>query len=354
MRFSFMTPTQMRGWQAWLLPLVMLLCSFTSLAQVAQSDGKGAVDCDRYASLDDIPSRGTKKADSGIIDVDRALPLCSVAYATNPKNSRIQAQLARIYFQQGKFELAIELARASVKDQAISLAILGEASRRGVGGIPMNPREAAKLFQEGVERGNPDSMRGLAGSYSIGIGVEKDEAKALSLLQRSASSGDSNSIFSLAVAHSGGKLGLAKNLDEAANLLRKLAESGSHPAAQSLMGFLVAQRDRQISLEAKAFAESAVVKLERLAGQNSAEARFVLAANYRSGLGVTKDLAKALDLYRKAAEYNLIPAIAQTGIALVGGNGTEKNVAEGRKFLERASAMGSDEADAALATLWGK
>jgi TPR repeat protein len=343
------------SWRAaWLLPLAMLLCSFASLAQVGQTSDKDVGDCDRYASIDDIPTRGIKKADYGFIDIDLALPPCSAAYASNPKNSRVQAQLARIYFQQGKFEQGIELARASAKDHAISLSILGEASRRGVGGVPLSPREAAKLFQEGVERGNSDSMRGLAGSYSIGIGVEKDTTKALLLLQRSASLGDSNSIYSLAAAHLVGKSGLAKNPDEATNLVRTLAESGSHPGAQLLMGFLVAQRDRKISSEAKAFAESATAKLERFAAQNSAEARSLLAANYRSGLGVTKDLAKALDLYRKAAEHNLIFAIAQIGIALVGGNGTERNVAEGKKFLERASAMGSDEADAALASLWGK
>lgn len=344
----------MRTPVAWLLPLAMLLCSFASLAQVGQTSDKDAGDCDRYASIDDIPGKGIKKADYGFIDIDLALPPCSAAYANNPKNFRVQAQLARIYFQQGKFEQGIELARSSAKDQAISLALLGEASRRGVGGFALNPREAAKFFQEGVERGDSDSMRGLAKSYSIGIGVEKDAAKAVSLLQRGAALGDSNSIFSLAVAHSGGKFGLTKNLDEAANLVRKLAESGSNPAAQSFMGFLVAQRDRNISSEARAFAEPAIVKLERLASQNSAEARFILAANYRTGLGVTKDLAKAFDLYRKAAEHSHIPAIAEAGIALVGGAGTEKNVAEGRKYLERASAMGSDEADAALATLWGK
>ena len=157
-----MTPIQMRGRVAWLLPLAMLLCSFASLAQVGPTSDKDAGDCDRYASIDDIPSRGIKKADYGFIDVDLALPPCSAAYASNPKNSRVQAQLARIYFQQGKFEQGIELARASVMDQAISLSILGEASRRGVGGVSINPREAARYFQEGVDRGSADSMNALA------------------------------------------------------------------------------------------------------------------------------------------------------------------------------------------------
>ena len=197
-------------------------------------------------------------------------------------------------------------------------------------------------------------MNGLAKAYVIGIGVEKDEAKAVSLMQKAAAMGDGNSLFSLAVARAAGKYGLAKNPDEAANLLRNLAESGTYPPAQSFIGLVIAQREKQITSEAMAYLDPAIVKLERLSGQNSAEAKFMLAINYRLGLGVTKDMAKAFELYRKAAEHNLIPAMAQAGIALAGGVGTEKNIPEAKKLLERASAMGSDEADKALATLWGK
>lgn len=346
------------GWKnsrkAWVLPLAVLLFSSGSWAQVSESADKDTGDCDRYASIDDIPSKGIKKAAYGFIDIDLALPLCSAAYAKNPKISRVQAQLARIYFQQGKFEQGIELARASAKDQAISLAILGEASRRGVGGVSMNPREAARLFQEGVDRGNPDSMNGLSKMYAIGIGVEKDELKALTLMQKAAASGDSNSTINLSLLHLQGKLGVSKSPSESAKIIQPLADSGVHPMAQVVMGVIIADRERKLTSEATTYLTPATEKLERLSNQGSAEARFGLAGCYRLGLGVTKDIGKAFSLFSKAAEYNLIGAIVQVGIALAGGIGTEKNVPEAKKFLERASLMGSDEADKALASLWGK
>lgn len=346
------------GWKnsrkAWVLPLAVLLFSSGSWAQVSESADKDTGDCDRYASIDDIPSKGIKKAAYGFIDIDLALPPCSAAYAKNPKNSRVQAQLARIYFQQGKFEQGIELARASAKDHAIALAILGEANRRGVGGISLNPREAARYFQQGTDRGSADSMNSLAKAYLIGIGVEKDEAKALSLLQKAAALGEGNAVYSFSLFHAAGRFGIAKNPDEAANLIRKLADSGAYPPAQVLMGQLIVQREKRLTSEASDYLALALPKLERLAGQDSAEARFILANCYRFGLGVTKDPVKTLNLYRKAAEHNYVPAVAQAGIALAEGIGTEKNVPEARKLLERASAMGSDEADKALASLWGK
>jgi TPR repeat protein len=332
----------------------MLLLSSASWAQITDRTDNDVGDCDRYASIDEISSKGIKKADYGFIDVDRAFPPCFAAYAKYPKNSRLQAQLARVYFQQGKFGLGIGLARSSVKEQAISLSLLGESSRRGVGGSKENPREAARYFQEGADRGSPDSMNGLSKSYSIGIGVEKDEAKALSLLQKAAAMGDGNSIINLAIVHLQGRFGLAKNPDEAIKLIQRLADSGTYPPAGVLMGQIIANRERKFTAESATYFSPAVEKLERLARQDSAEARFILANCYRFGLGVTKDPAKTFELYRKAADHNLIAAIAQAGIALANGTGADKNVAEGRKFLERASAMGSDEADAALATLWGK
>lgn len=336
-----------------LLVLLLFFTASTSWAQASDTD-KDTSDCDLYASLDDLPAKGIKKADYGLIDIERALQPCSASYAKNPKNSRVQAQLARIYFQQGKFEQAIGLAKASSKDQSISLYLLGEASRRGVGGQPISPREAARYFQEGADRGNPDSMRSLGGALAIGIGVEKDESKALALIQKAAATGDANSIYTLAGLHLTGKLGLSKNPDEAMTLTKKLADSGLYPPAQMLAAFLIAQKERKVTSEAKAYADPAIEKLTRLSRQESAEASFFLAFFYRSGLGVTKDMAKAFDLYRKGSEHSHIASIAQTGIALISGSGTEKNISEGKKFLERASAMGSDEADKALASLWGK
>jgi len=71
-----------------------------------------------------------------------------------------------------------------------------------------------------------------------------------------------------------------------------------------------------------------------------AKAMFVLGQMYSFGYGVKKDLAKALEFYRKAANLGHVPAQKEYGTALAIGDGTEQNVSEGLKWLFIASKAG--------------
>lgn len=65
----------------------------------------------------------------------------------------------------------------------------------------------------------------------------------------------------------------------------------------------------------------------------NADALYTLAQMYGFAYGVKKDLAKALELYGKAAHLGHVQAQKEYGVALAIGEGAEQNVSEGLKWL---------------------
>lgn len=318
----------------------------------ASSDKTDAQQCDRFAAFEDAPERGIRKAYFGFIDIEQALPPCLAAYKKNPKNSRVQAQLARLYFQQGKFVEGVELAKSSMKDQRISLVLLAYAHRHGVGGYSIDLPEAVKLLQQGVDRGEPEAMSDLGNAYAQGKGVDKDEKRALDLLQRAADTGELEAIYHLAGVRYMGRLGTNKDVDEALRLMQKSADSGL-PIAQLRLGMILVSREKRMSPEAQRYITSAREQMERFSRQGSSWARAALGEIYEKGVGIPKDQAKAIDLYRMAASHSNVTAITRLGIIYLDGIGTEKNPSEGRQWLEKAAKMGSDTAEKKLKEIGG-
>jgi TPR repeat protein len=321
-------------------------------AERASGDKTDAQQCDRFNAFEDAPERGIRKAYFGFIDTDQALPPCLAAYKKNPKNTRIQAQLARIYFQQGRFVEGVELARSAMKDQRIAYVLLAYAYRHGIGGVQIDLVEAAKLLQQGVDRGEPESMSDLGNAYAQGKGVEKDERRALDLLQRAADTGELEAIYHLGSVRFFGRLGATKDVDEGLRLMQKSADSGL-PIAQLRLGMMLAMREKRMTPEAYRYVSNAREEMERFAKQGSSWARTALGEIYERGVGVPKDPTKAFDLYRMAASHGNVTAMTRLGVAYLDGIGTEKNQTEGKQWLEKAAKMGSEAAEKRLKEVSG-
>ncbi|MER2625068.1 MAG: sel1 repeat family protein [Accumulibacter sp.] len=317
------------------------------------NDKSDAQVCDRFASFEDLPDRGIKKAYFGFIDVDKALPACLAALRKSPGDTRAQAQLARIYFQLGKFVEGVDLARKSMKEQRISLVVLAYAQGHGLGGYSVDLSEAAKLLRQAVDRGESEAMEDLSAAYAFGKGLPKDERQALELLQRSADSGDLNATFSLALVRNRGLLGTTKDTEEALRLMQKVADSGALPSAQFRLGMILVEREKQVTPEAQRYFTSAKEELERFSQMGSARARTLLGEMYERGIGVGKNPSKAVDLYRAAVSHGNTSAMTRLGIAYLNGVGTEKNPQQGKLWLEKAAKMGSDTATKKLAEVSG-
>ncbi|MCP9759295.1 hypothetical protein EGI20_08235 [Aquitalea sp. S1-19] len=313
----------------------------------AETDKTDAQRCDRYASFEDVSERDIRKAHIGYIDVEQALPPCSAAYKKNPKNTRIQAQLARIYFQQGKFTKGVELAKTSMKDQRVALVMLAYAYQHGIGGLQLDLSKAAKLLQQGVDRGEPDAMNGLGAAYAHGKGVEKDERLALDLLQRAADTGELDAIYNLATVRFFGLFGANKDVNEGLRLMRKSADSG-YPIALLRLGMMLAAREKRMTPEAQRYIANAREQIEQLSRQGSVEAMAALGEIFEKGIGAPKNHNKAFDLYLTAANHSHIKAMTRLGIAYLDGMGTDINPSKGRQWLEKAAKLGSDAAEKKL------
>lgn len=85
---------------------------------------------------------------------------------------------------------------------------------------------------------------------------------------------------------------------------------------------------------------TALKELAEPAREGDPEALYVLARMHGAGLGVDKDLDKAADFYRRAAEGNHVAAQYEYGNLLVLGDGVEQDLPEALKWMYIAAQQG--------------
>ena len=89
-----------------------------------------------------------------------------------------------------------------------------------------------------AEKGNPDGQTGLGTMYRMGLGVEKDYAKAIEWYRKSAEQGDAFAQGNLGVMYRDG-LGVEKDSAKAVGWFTKSAEQGDAYAQTNLGVFYV-------------------------------------------------------------------------------------------------------------------
>ncbi len=81
-------------------------------------------------------------------------------------------------------ELAVRwLEAAAVQGQSSAVVALGLLSLEGADGIEQNRAEAARLFRQAANAGNPEGQYFLAVLYTRGLGVEQDPVEAYAWLE---------------------------------------------------------------------------------------------------------------------------------------------------------------------------
>lgn len=150
-----------------------------------------------------------------------------------------------------------------------------------------------KRMQEESKNNNSNSTLNLARCYLEGIGVEKDNQKAVSLLEKAIKQGNVEAQTYLAYCYLNG-IGTSKNEAKAASLYKEAADA-SEPCACYCFGMIL-----------------------------------------KKGLyGVEKNLKKARELFEKAASQNIYEAKYEVGVS--------KNI-EANKLLESGEAASIEKA----------
>jgi TPR repeat protein len=81
-----------------------------------------------------------------------------------------------------------------------------------------------------------------------------------------------------------------------------------------------------------------------------AEAQVELGAIYGKGLGVAADRRRSIELYKLAAVQNDAHANFNLGIIYINGDGAERDIEIGVRYMSKAARLGMGEADEILTT----
>ena len=215
-------------------------------------------------------------------------------------------------------------------------------------GAEKDEDEAIEWYEKAAAQGNGSALENMALRYELGTGVEKNEDKAYGMYRRAyeaytreAEAGHAGSQFQLGRLNLEGGCGQKKNQEEGVRWYRRAAMQGhawsqtnlgsfywregvyhdSRDAAEAKWLFQLAgaQGDTladydlaRMYLEgtisgkdtddAKILFKKVFVAYEKNARTDNSEAQYFLAQMYENGYGTSKNEAKALEWYRRAAD----------------------------------------------------
>ncbi|MFL6798782.1 MAG: tetratricopeptide repeat protein [Xanthobacteraceae bacterium] len=195
------------------------------------------------------------------------------------------------------------------------------------------------------EKKDVKAMTLLGELYANGLGVERDDKKAVEWYRLGAERGDREALFALALLHLSGRIGGAVNRDEGAKLLAQAAKLG-HTGASYNLGVLY--------IEGQAFPQdfARAAELFRIAAQaGNPEAQYALATLYKEGRGVPKDFAEAARLLAAATLADHTDAQVEYAIALFNGTGVTRNEELAVTLLKKAARKGNAIAQNRLANV---
>lgn len=183
------------------------------------------------------------------------------------------------------------------------------------------------------------SVIAFAGALEEGNAAleRKDYKKAHSLLLPLAEQGNAFAQFNIGVMYAQG-LGLERNDQKAVNWYQRAAEQGEADAQTNLAHML--ETGRGIEKDYK----KAMQWYLKAAAKRNAMAQHNIGSLYFNGYGVSKDDKKAVEWYSKAAEQGLPLAQNALGAMYVKGWGAEKDPNKGLEWILKAAKQGFPDA----------
>jgi tetratricopeptide (TPR) repeat protein len=111
-------------------------------------------ECDRLAAHPDDPDRVAEGRARKDIDLPKAIAACEAAVAAEPKNPRLNYQLARVYGYAGQGEKALPYRKAATDaDYPQALFVVGYITLLGMNKQPQDTCAAAELIRRSAHQG---------------------------------------------------------------------------------------------------------------------------------------------------------------------------------------------------------
>lgn len=306
-----------------------------------------------------------------------------------------QYYLAECYYHSHGVEEDLDTAFRWYKaaaEQNYPPALFQMGKRYQIGnGVTQDESEAFRLFELAAKQGYPPALVRIADCYLEGKGVAENKTEAFRLFKAAAEQGNAEGQYQVGLCYAQGH-GTKTDCNEAIHWYRKAAAQGHGDTSyllgiHYLLGVTVPQSDSLASqyLEVAAKAESIFYTMwddilsydlpplsgeeclrranmafllytvedhsqiefdwyKRAADFGSAEGQRKLGECYEFGMGVKKNLSRAVQLYRKAAEQGDAEGQYRLGSCYYFGSGVETNEQEALAWYRRAAEQGSARA----------
>ncbi len=209
---------------------------------------------------------------------------------------------------------------------------IGRAYSSGLLGLKQDGEQAMSWYQKAIDNGSTEAMVDLGSMYADGNVVAKNEAEALKLFKKAADENNQYGQSWLGYAYRDGKLGLKPDGEQAKNWYQKAIDNGSTDAMVNL-GWMYEQGKIVAKNEAEALKQ-----FKKAAESGDHYAQNWLGYAYREGaLGLTQDFEQAKNWYTKSIENGNIPALNALGWMYEHGKGIPKDEAKAVELFKKAA-----------------
>lgn len=159
------------------------------------------------------------------IDVAAAKEACKSATGDYPDVARFKYEYGRALYADSEFDAALAEFRAAYDQGHVRAGeILGRLYQMGVG-VERNPAKAVSLFEAGAKKGDPYAQYSLGKALILGNGTKQDVARGMELLTKAAESGHTYAMNQLGFEYRFGTH-VAKDPERAWRLFQKSADRG--------------------------------------------------------------------------------------------------------------------------------
>jgi TPR repeat protein len=205
----------------------------------------------------------------------------------------------------------------------LSLYCLGQSISEKVG----KEKEAFNFFILSAQLGFIDALFQVGYCYQHGIGIEKNNRKALNHYQKAIEEGFSNDINNLIK-----KCKEEINENEKEFQILKISEENGN-----ILNQIAYRYENGIGTDENK--KEAFIYYQKSANVNDTEGKYNLGRCYENGIGIEKDEFKAFKLYETAAENNYSKGLLDLSRCYYNGIGIQKNEFYGKIFYENFKSL---------------
>jgi TPR repeat protein len=264
----------------------------------------------------------------------RAMVGAGVIYSDGPEAFRNPSRAVK------NFQMAVE-----IENDPIAAALLAAAYSNGLGVIKDDPKAVA-YYRIAADAGSPVAQYQMGRHYFDGLGVKKDVSVARYWYEKSSDNNHVRASYQFAYFNHWGIGGVAQDRHKAFDLFKKAADGGDPDAT-----LFIADKYRWGG-EAVTANEALALRWYQLAIDRGAPPAYAnLGFFHQYGKGVTANPRKALELYRKGVKAGAGNSHYYLGKMYQEGVEVDKNLGEAIRLYDIAIEKSNSDAMIALAYL---